>query len=113
MRYLNEQACTFGGNGLTRHVVRRELDFSPQFRVNRFPYSNQFRGRNTYAHARLCLRQGLDTRTHVFIPFAFSADFFFFFYSEHSLTNLRNCGSRSDSAFFFVTKAEDGIEANR
>lgn len=116
MRYLNEETCTPGGNGLTRHVVPRELDFSPQFRVNRFLSSNQVE-----THART------HARTHTFVftprarhadprfpctPFAFSADIFFFFIAN-TLTNLRNCGSRSDSAFFFRDESGgQGIEAN-
>lgn len=87
MRYLNEQAWTSGGNGLTRHIVSRELDFSPQFRNNRFSYSNQFRGRIicAYARTRLRLRQRLDARSlfpymhplRIFCWLFFTPTFFF------------------------------------
>lgn len=115
MRYLNEQAWTSGGNGLTRYIVSRELDFSPQFRGNRFSYSNQFRGRNTcaYARTRLCLHQRLDTRS--LFPYASLCIFcWLFFYSDFFLYSHESPQLRLTigSCVFFRDKSEWSWMAN-
>lgn len=58
-------------------------------------------------HAHVCVYTRGSTRDPCFPmhPFAFSADFFFIPTFFYTLTNLRNCGSRSDPAFFFAIKA--------
>lgn len=105
------------GNSPTWHgLSHRGLDFSSQFRVNRFPVPWRYVRARTRVYAA-----GLDTRTSAAPPpSTFPTHPFisrWFFYSGSSLANLlesnacRNCGSRSNSAFFLQWKGREEQKA--
>lgn len=88
-------------NGPAWHV-HQGLDFSSQFRINRFPVLRR------YVRARTCVYAvGFDTHCHSHVSHASLRSTLVFFYSRSSPANLaesnvcRNCGSRSVLHFFF------------
>lgn len=92
--------------------IHQGLDFSSQFRVNRFQFP-----RDMYAHAHVFTQPGSirDIRRHPrfllpFSPLRFMLAFFFISGALPRISSnqtCRNCGSRSDSAFFLRRKRSD------